>query len=166
MKRCYVVLGLFLLCLIVACTGPRSSVDEGPDNQYGHRFEERAPDGRRTITLAAPTADGSYMYLPATFESIVVRPAPATDVNDEVRVEVLVKGALPDACMELHKFDQERAGNLIEAALEMRRPQNTVCMSVWRPYRVYLMLDGSYGVGSYTLKINGVAAPFEIRVTN
>ena len=155
-----------LLCLLLmaACSGPRGSVDDSPDAQFGHRFDGEAPDGRRTLTIAAPAEDGSYTLLPATFESVMVRPAPLTDEAQEVQVEVLIKGSFPDACMELHQFSQERSGNLIEASLEMRRPDDTVCMNVRRPYRLYLMLDGAYAAGSYVLKVNGTAVPFTIRV--
>ncbi|MDE2731397.1 MAG: hypothetical protein OXM02_12150 [Bacteroidota bacterium] len=154
---------LFCLLLIAACSGPRGSVDRNPDAQFGHRFEGQAPDGRRTLTLAAPPADGSFTLLPATFESVVIRPAPLTDESHEVQVEVLIKGSFPDACMEMHQFSQERSGNLIEATLDMRRPDDTVCMNVRRPYRLYLMLDGVYTAGSYVLKVNGTAVPFNIQ---
>ena len=153
-----------IVLLLAGCTGPRASVDEEPDRQFGHRFEGEAPDGRRTITIASPLGgDVSHSYLPASYESVTVRPAPLAAASDSVAVEVLVKGALPDACIELSAFKQERAGNLINAALEMRRPEGAVCVSVSRPYRLYLMLDGVYAQGNYTLTLNGRAIPFEVR---
>ena len=152
------------LLTLTACTGPRISGNEEPDRRFGHRFEGQAPDGRRTITIAAPPeGTPSYTYLPATFESVTIRPAPLTAASDSVEVEVLVKGALPDACIELHAFGQERTGNLVDGTLQMRRPEGTTCVSVSRPYRLYLMLEGVYGQGNYTLTLNGRAVPFEIR---
>ncbi len=78
-------------------------------------------------------------------------------------MEALVKGAFPDGCLQLHAFRQERTGNIIEAILEMRRPQGAVCTSVFRAYRFYVTLEGRYGPGNYTLKLNGLAVPFEVR---
>jgi len=34
---------------------------------------------------------------------------------------------------------------------------------VMRPYRFYLRLDGTYGEGSYTLKLNNRVFPFSVR---
>lgn len=152
------------LLLIGACSGPRGSADETPDMQFGHRFEGEDPDGRRTLTIYEPVLQQAFTVLPATFESITVRPAPLTDEDDQVAVEILIKGAFPDACIELHQFNQERSGNLIEATLDMRRPDDVVCMNVRRPYRLYLMLEGTFTEGHYVLKVNGEAVPFTIRV--
>ena len=160
MKQTCAFFGLFL---IAACSGPAVSVDESPDTRFGHRFEGEAPDGRRTTTIAASPSDGSFTRLPASFETIIVRPAPLHSDSGEVAVEILVKGSFPDACMELHQFSQERSGNLIDATLDMRRPDDTVCMNVRRPYRLYLMLDGTFEEGNYVLKVNGKAVPFSVR---
>ena len=77
-------------------------------------------------------------------------------------VEVLIKGALPDACAELHRVTQQRTARLIDIQLTMRRPQGAVCATVVRPYRFYVLLDGLYEPGPYTLSVNGVVKPFEI----
>ena len=151
------------LILIAACSGPRNSLDESPDSQFGHRFEGEAPDGRRTLNFPAPAGEGDFTLLPATFESVIVRAAPLTSAQSDVQVEVLIKGAFPDACIEMHQFNHTRSGNLIEATLDMRRPEGTVCMNARRPYRLYLMLDGTYTAGSYVLKVNGTVVPFTIR---
>ncbi len=78
-------------------------------------------------------------------------------------MEILVKGSLPDACMELHAFDQERVGNIITATLQMRRGQSHVCATARRPYRLYLMLERGFVQGHYTLKLNDSTIPFTIR---
>ena len=149
------------------CSGSRSAEEISPDQRFGHRYEEHAPDGRRTISITPAESGVDYFYYPATFDSVNVRPAPF-DVSvpvegQDVEVEVLVKGAFPDACMELHSMSQERAGHIINATLEMRRQQGSICASVRRPYRFYVMLDGRYGTGNYTLKLNGRAIPFQVR---
>ncbi len=155
--------------LAAGCTGSRSAEEVPPDQQFGHRYDAEAPDGRQTITIAPADSAVDYFYYPATFDSVNVRPA-LFDLTlpvegQQVEVEVLVKGAFPDACMELHAITQERTGNIINAKLEMRRPQGSICASVRRPYRFYVMLQGRYGVGNYTLKLNDIAIPFQVLST-
>ena len=36
----------------------------------------------------------------------------------------------------------------------MRRPNGTVCASVMRPYRFYVLLEGNFDDGNYALKVN------------
>ena len=168
---------LFSACVFIAgwllvgglgsgCLGSRVASELPPDQRFGHRYEERGPDGRRTITIAPPDSATRDFYYPAPFDTVIIRPAPfVADVpaaEQEVAVEVLVKGAFPDACTELHAIDQERTAHLITATLEMRKPQGAICASVRRPYRFYVMLDGRYGVGHYTLKLNDKVVPFQI----
>ncbi len=157
-----------LVGLVAGCSGSRSAEEITPDERFGHRYEEHAPDGRRTVAISPADAGIDYFYYPATFDSVNVRPAPfevgLPVEGQDVSVEVLVKGAFPDACMELHSMSQERTGHIINATLEMRRQQGSICASVRRPYRFYVMLDGRYGVGNYTLKLNGRAIPFQVMV--
>ena len=154
-----------LLLLAGSCATSRTALE--PDAQFGHRYDGPAPDESHTITITPAREGETYRYYPASFESVTVRPAPfSVSVpadSQQVEVEVLIKGALPDACMQLHSFVQERTGNIITATLEMRRAQSIVCASARRPYRFYVMLDGRYGLGHYTLKLNSEAIPFEIR---
>lgn len=157
---------LVLAGLAAGCSGSRSAEEAPPDQQFGHRYDAEGPDGRRTIAIAPADSAVDYFYYPATFDSVNVRPAlfeaglPAE--GQQVEVEVLIKGAFPDACMELHAIAQERTGHIINASLEMRRPQGSICASVRRPYRFYVMLQGRYGVGNYTLKLNDTAIPFQV----
>ena len=157
---------LVLVGLIAGCAGSRAAEETPPDEQFGHHYEDEAPDGRQTITIMPPDSAVAYFYYPATFDTVLVRPAlfdtgsPAQ--GQTIDVEVLVKGAFPDACMELHLIGQERTGNIINATLEMRRPQGAICASVRRPYRFYVALEGRYGLGNYTLKLNGEPISFQI----
>lgn len=166
--RPLLVAGLVLAVgLATGCAGPRAAEDVPPDERFGHRYEDDAPDGRPTIAITPADSAQTYFYYPATFDSVHVRPAPFDAARpadgQQVVVEVLVKGAFPDACMQLHAMEQERTGNIINATLQMRRPQGAICASVRRPYRFYVMLDGRYGLGNYTLKLNDEAVPFEVR---
>ena len=155
-----------LLGLVAGCVGSRSAEEVSPDEQFGHRYDTEGPDGRRTITIAPADSEQDYFYYPATFDSVNVRPAPFVvglpAEGQDVEVEVLIKGAFPDACMELHRVEQERAGHIINATLEMRRAQGSICASVRRPYRFYMMLEGRYSVGNYTLKLNGEPISFQV----
>ena len=157
---------LTILVLVWGCTGSRAVPE--PDAEFGHRYEGVAPDGSHTLTITSAQQAESYRYYPATIDRVFVRPAPfevgVPSDSQHVEVEVLIKGALPDACMQLHSFQQERAANIVHASLQMRRRQSGVCASARRPYRFYVLLDGSYAVGSYTLLINGESFPFQIRM--
>ncbi len=156
-----------ILCLVAAgCTGSRAPVETSPDEQFGHRYEGQAPDGRRTVSIDPAEGGGQFAYFPATVETVVIRPAPlpADDPLATAEVEALIKGAFPDGCLQLHAFAQERTGNIVDATLQMRRPQGAVCTSVFRPYRFYVTLEGQYAPGNYTLKLNGRAVPFEVRI--
>ena len=152
--------------LAMGCVSSKPADDLPPDEQFGHRYEE-SPDARLTLSLTPPDTAQSYFYYPAVFDTVHVRPAPfaaTPGAARQVPVEVLVKGALPDACTELHDVAQERLGHILHVTLRMRRPQGAVCASVVRPYRFYVMLEGRYEPGSYTLKLNEQAHPFEVRL--
>ena len=154
----FLVLALYL----AACVGSRKT-ELPPDEQFGHRFDETGPEGRRTLDVTPPDSSGSYFYYPAVLDTVHVRPAPFTPGHSAVPVEILVKGSLPDACTELNEVRQERFGHLIEIELETRRPQRAVCAMVIRPFRFYLELEGEYVPGDYTLKLNDRVYPFTVR---
>ena len=159
---------LLVLAAVVAAAAlagcSRSREAARPDDQYGHRYEGVAPDGRETVLLTPADTAEAYLVMPAVLDSVAVRPAQREALPGEaVPVEVLIKGALPDACSVLDEAVQTRAMNLIDVTLTMRRPRGTVCAQVVRPFRFYLPLDGTFAPGSYTLKVNGAAYPFRIR---
>ena len=158
---------LLVFGMTTGCLGSREAEEVPPDQRFGHRYADSGPDGRMTTTIAQPDSAVSYFYYPAVFDTVVVRPEPfAPDIpaaSQRVNVEVLVKGAFPDACSELHDVEQERAGNILNVTLMMRKPEGSICASVRRPYRFYMMLDGQYDVGHYTLKLNDKTVAFQIR---
>lgn len=149
---------LFLLWW-AGCVSPRPPVGSS------HTAQE---DKRETMILSPPDSTVEYFYYPAPFDTVLIRPEPfdtSRAIEDQqVRVEVLVKGALPDACTELHEVEQERYARLIDVSIIMRRPRKQVCLSVVRPYRFYIWLKGRYAPGHYTLRINERVIPFTIRV--
>ncbi|QXD17155.1 hypothetical protein GQ464_005100 [Rhodocaloribacter litoris] len=148
--------------LWAACLGGRPS-EPPPDERFGHRYEERGPEGRRTVVITPPDSGRVYTYYPIVYDTLHVRPARPGGPDDAVPVEVLVKGAFPDACMELHDVRQTRYDHLIEVEIEMRKPRGAICAMVLRPYRFYFLLEGRYAPGNYTLKLNGNVHPFTVR---
>ncbi len=137
------------------------------DTEFGNRIEGTTPDGRETVTLSPADENTNYLYFPATYDSLNIRQALSdeapTSPDTPVQVELLVKGAFPDACFVLHEVKQERAANLIRVQLQMRKPQGSLCASVLRPYRFYLTLDSTYAPGNYTLRLNDRVHTFVVR---
>lgn len=143
-----------------ACGGS-GGASTGPDrDRYGYRI---GSDADRETVLLRPVADSTaYLFYPAVIDSVAVRPAGRPGPGDAVAVEVLVQGALPDACAELTDATQERQLRFVEVELLMRQPKDRVCAAVVRPFRFYLPLEGAFEAGSYTLTINGATVPFQV----
>ncbi len=150
-----------ILALGTGCQVARQGV-RPPDEQFGHRVEGVDQEGRETVVLVPPSDEAEYRTDLAAYESVTVRPGTADPDLAGIAVEVLVKGAFPDACTELHDAAQVRSGNLIEVTLRTRRPQGAICATVLRPYRFYILLDGRFDPGPYTLTLNGDSHPFEV----
>ena len=150
----------FLLVGLVGCSGP-AEVQVKPDEEFGHRYEGIAPDGRATHLISPPDSNISYLYFPAVYDTVHVRQL-VGEPNDS-QVEVLIKGSFPDSCTELDAVDQHRAEHIVTVNLQMRKPRGTVCASVMRPYRFYVILDGTFDDGNYTLKVNDRAHNFVLR---
>lgn len=158
------LMGMVMMVLLMqGCASLQPDVS--PEDVYGHRASDEDADGRTTIAISAPQDDVDYRLFEATFETVTIRPESSTPATAQtgVPVEVLIKGAFPDACSELHDVTQQRAGNLVLVTLTMRRPQGSVCASVLRPYRYYLDLEGLYVPGPYSLRLNESVHPFEVR---
>lgn len=133
------------------------------DDRFGNRADAWAPDGRETLLITPPDDSTGYFVYTAVVDSVAVRVARrGASADDAVPVEVLVKGALPDACSELNAVTQERSGHFVSMALTMRQPRGDVCAQVVRPFRFYVRLDSLYAAGSYTLTLNGKTTPFQV----
>ena len=153
-----------LLTLLVVLTGCGVSSGASGDGVDRDRFGYRvgSSDGRETVLLRPVTDSTRYLVYPAVVDSVGVRPAGRPAPGDAVAVEVLIQGALPDACAELADVSQSRSGQFVTVDLMMRQPRETVCAAVVRPFRFYLMLDEPFEVGAYTLTINGAVRPFQV----
>ncbi|MEM7789738.1 MAG: hypothetical protein AAF594_18605, partial [Bacteroidota bacterium] len=147
---------------LAACAGGGASGGDSPDDRFGYRVGGVDGEGRETMLLAPVTDSTRYLFFPAVVDSIGVRAAGRPQPGDAVAVDVLVKGALPDACAALTEVTQRRAGNFVTVDLTMRQPRETVCAAVVRPFRFYVSLDGAFEAGSYTLRFNGRTVPFQI----
>lgn len=147
---------------LAACGGGGATADASGEGQFGYRLGGVGDDGRETLLLEPVTDSTRYLTFPAVVTSVDVRPAGRPADGDAVAVEVLVKGALPDACAELADVEQSRESHFVTVDLSMRQPLETVCAAVVRPFRFYVMLEGAYEAGSYTLRLNGATYPFQI----
>ena len=157
-----ILFALVVSGVLAACAGGGASGDGAARDGFGYRVGGVSSDGRETVLLAPVTDSTRYLLFPAVVDSVAVRPAGRPAPGDAVAVEVLVKGSLPDACAELTDVTQARASHYVTVDLVMRQPRETVCAQVVRPFRFYLMLDGAYEAGSYTLALNGTSYPFQI----
>lgn len=158
-------LALTALALGAAGCGLLGGGTPNPEARFGHRPDAAVTDDGRETVLIAPAADSAaYLAFPAFVDSVAVRAErPVLAPGETTPVEVLVKGALPDACAELAGVRQSRSGAYVTVTLDMRTPRGRVCAAVARPYRFYLPLDGTFDAGSYVLTLNGAAHPFQIR---
>ena len=152
---------LALALALSACSGSSPDAASGPDpDRYGYRVG--SDDRRETMRIQPVTDSTRYLVYPAVVDSVAVRAAGRPAPGDAVAVEVLVQGALPDACAELTEVTQSRQAHYVTVDLTMRQPRETVCAAVVRPFRFYLVLDDAYAVGSYVLRLNGKTVPFQI----
>ncbi|MEM1057243.1 MAG: hypothetical protein AAGI52_17125 [Bacteroidota bacterium] len=152
------------MLLASACGGSGEASRPSGDDTFGHRYGALAPDGRETVFLSPPDSVRRVLVYPAVLDSTSVRLERAATTEDEpIRVEVLLKGILPDACSKLENAQQMRRGRFIDVELTIRQPRGRACAQVVRPFRFYLPLDGTFGPGAYTLKVNGTPLPFRVR---
>ena len=155
---------LTLAASLAACAGGGAKTG---DARYGDRArtdtDAWAEDGRETLLIGPPADSSRFFVYPAVVDSVAVRPAQRSAAPGvAVAVDVLVKGALPDACSELNAVTQTRTGHFVALTLTMRQPRGAVCAQVVRPYRFYVSLDDALPAGSYTLTLNGRVTPFQI----
>jgi hypothetical protein len=151
---------------LAGCAGPRGVEDVPPDLRYGHRFSDEGPHGRITLPITPPTV-AEYFTYPVHVDTVSVRYGQFVHGVDpdiqRVAADVVLKGAFPEDCYELHALDQRRVGHIIEVEFLMRKPRDVVCNRVRIPFRHYFVLEGSFRPGHYTMKINDRVTPFQIR---
>lgn len=145
---------------LAGCAGSGPVAEAPVEERFGYRLG--GDETRETAALAAADETTRYLLFPAVIDGVVVRAAGRPAPGDAVAVEVVIEGAFPDACAQLAEVEQSRAGHFVTAALVMRQPRERVCAAVVRPFRYYLVLDGAFEAGSYTLTLNDAAYPFQV----
>ena len=144
---------------LAACAGAPSA-DPVERDRFGYRV---GSDAEREPVLLRPVTDSTrFLVYPAVVDGVELRPAGRPAPGDAVAVEALIEGALPFACAELSSVEQDRQLRFIDVTLRMRQPAEAVCAAVVRPFRFYLVLNGAYEAGSYTLRLNGAPYPFQV----
>jgi hypothetical protein len=134
------------------------------DEQYGHRYSVDDALGRKVMHVALEPAGGNHLVFPLiSVDSVQVRVEPDPDDKGRRRVDVLIKGALAESCLEIDAIRQERFANIIGIDLTIRRPRGTACAMRTRPFRFYFDIDEPLESGPYTLRINSDFFPFEVR---
>ena len=157
MRRTRPSLIVLVLALGVAGCAGSGGADE-PDRQFGQRPDN---DDSETLLITPPDSTGEFFYYPAYASEVIIRSGPAADGLRPV--ELLIKGALPDACTELHDIRETQKTHLIELTFETRRPKGAVCAQVVRPFRFYYILGEPLAPGDYTLKLNDAVHPFTVQ---
>ncbi len=166
MRRAPLVFALAVTLAVGGCGLLRPK--KKPDQRFGNVVLPETAEDPDVLTVLPADSSRAYFYTDAVVTSVVARvetPERGSDAprTDSARVEVLVRGSFPDACYELSGVTQNRIARLIDVTLTARRPQGAFCATVIRPYRFYVLLDGLYARGPYTLTVNGTVAPFDVR---
>jgi hypothetical protein len=150
---------LLVLALLAGCRTTERAVD--PDTEFGHRFEAHDPEGRRVLSLVPPAPGEEFFTYPTPVTGLRVRTGPMLD-DGRRGVELIVEGALPDACTELHHVSEARTGQFLNVTFQIRRPKGALCAQVIRPFRFYYELSTPLAPGPYTLRLNDRVHPFEV----
>lgn len=89
--------------------------------------------------------------------------AHVTDVEAHVsgaapaRVEIAIRGYLPDACTEISSISDRLEGGVIRVTVETRRPADLICAQVIEDFEVRYTLTSILGRGAYIVDVNGTA---------
>lgn len=135
-----------------------------PEQRYGYR--PPAQDAQEaTIWTVTPAEPGRmYFYFDVPVSEVVPRVEPRTTApGDSARVELLVKGSVPNDCYELESVTETRQARFVDLTLRMRRPQGVPCRTVVRYFHYYRVLRGVFAPGAYVFSANGASRPYELR---
>jgi hypothetical protein len=79
-----------------------------------------------------------------------------------VQVGLVIKGTLPDACIEVVGVQEQRDGNTITLTVQTRRLEDARCAQVVTDFEHRYRLEGGFYSGDYTLDVNGYVVEFHI----
>lgn len=124
-----------------------------------------------TATQPAPLATATTLPPLGTEGSTVIANAPDPAPNNEaiidivevlllesfpMRVNVRVKGKLPDGCVTIERISQERSGNTLTATIFTTRQPDAGCIAQLQAFEQVLPLDVSnLTPGAYTVTVRG-----------
>ena len=77
--------------------------------------------------------------------------------------QVIIRGYLPDACTDIHSFNERLEGSTIHVTVETSRPADAICAQMIEEFEVAYELTRVPGPGTYTVNVNGVEAQFTVR---
>jgi len=89
--------------------------------------------------------------------------APVTGVEAHVlsaappKVEIVIRGYLPDACTEINSISERLEGSVIRVTVETHRPADLICAQVIEDFEVHHTLTSIPGRGTYIVDVNGTA---------
>lgn len=156
-------LALLLLAAALAggCRTAAPPPEADPDEVFGHRFETADPAGRAVATLQAPPPGEEHFVFAAVLSDVRIRQGDPDEAGRRP-VELILFGALPDACTELLRVDEVHMGRMLHVRLEIWRPQGAICAQVVRRYRFYHELRAPLEPGAYVLHLNHKVVPFQV----
>ncbi len=76
---------------------------------------------------------------------------------------VIIRGYLPDACTDIHSFDERLEGSTIHVTVETSRPADAICAQMIEEFEVTYELTRVPGPGTYIVNVNGVEAQFTVQ---
>lgn len=107
------------------------------------------------VATAAPPATGGDLLQVDAVEVLILESFP-------VQVNVVVRGAVPDACTEIGEIAQQRIENEIEVTIMTTRDPAAFCAQVLTPVEETIALAGDFPPGEYTVTVNGMTEMFRV----
>lgn len=135
-----------------------------PEERFGYRPPATSAQEAVVWTVSPPAPGRLYFYFDVPVSDVQPRVEPRTTApGDSARVELLVKGTVPNDCYELESVAEAHHAHFVDVTLRMRRAQGVPCRTVVRRYHFYHTLRGVFAPGPYVFTVNGTSRPYEIR---
>ncbi len=120
-----------------------------------------------TVTEPPPTTPAVVIPAKPTNEAQVKDIVIHLMESFPLRVNVVVRGSLPNNCTTLDQFTQELRGNTFVIKILTAPLANQVCAQVTQPFDQVIPLEvGDLKAGIYTVEVNGVSENFEFSLDN
>jgi len=120
-----------------------------------------------TVAEPPPTAPAVIIPARATNEAQVKDIVIHLMESFPLRVNVVVRGSLPDSCTTLDQFTQELRGNTFVIKILTAPLAGRACAQVTQPFdQVIPLAVEDLKAGVYTVEVNGVSENFEFSLDN